>query len=308
MYPLPAYAVVAIWLGLGAAMLLQLLERQWRRQVSAIVLRCALGALLIGTTWQQQAPHAYRATDHWASDYANAMLGALDPGSALFIYGDYAAGPVAYAHYLLGRRPDVTLLSPVGQLFRNRLFAARDAGSAHAVAAIGEFIAHAPGRVYYNLVLPHGHGVIQHGLFLEAGRDLPAGLGRARLSPKVDRFFVRMFGHGEPRDVSQLIHYRQLGALYCGALSVLASRSRADPAGPRLQRYCGGFFGLLAQAEVQLAINNPAAALTLLQQAQGHADEAVTVQNLATLTELLQRARRESRPPGVRPVPLARGN
>jgi len=305
-YPLPAYAVVSIWLGLGVANLLQWIERQRPRHISEFVLHAALGALLVGTTWLSQAPHAYRAADAWAEEFADTLLGALEPDSALFVYGDFATGPIAHARYILGLRPDVTLLSPVGQLFRNRLFPARDANSPQAAAAIGRFIAHAQGSVYYNLVLPHGHGVIRHGLFQEVRRDLPAGISRARLSPQVDRFFVRMFERGEPRDVSQLIHYRQLGALYCGTLSVLALHPDADLARARLHRYCRGFLGLMAQAEVRLAMSDPVGALNLLRRAQARDQEAVTVRSLAAMHELLARARRESGQHAAGPAPQAR--
>jgi hypothetical protein len=293
-YPVPAWAVSAVWLGLGVAALLGWLARGPGARIAAPVLHVGLGALLVGMTWLAHAPASYRAGDRWAGDFAEAMLDALPPGAALFVFGDYAAGPVAYARHVLGRRPDVTLYSPVAQVFRNRLFDAADAGTPRAAAAVEAFIASTDAPVYYNLVLPHRYGVVRHGLFFEVARGLPAGAGGVRLSPEVDRFFTRMFARGVPRDTSQLIHYRQLEALYCDALAALAGHGHgASPAmRAHLAAYCSGFFGLLAQAQARLGAGDAAAARRLLARARARSDEAVTVENLARLEELAARARR----------------
>lgn len=291
-YPLPAFAATALWLGLGFRLLVKTAVRLVRERASELVIQAALGVLLVGTTWLQQAPGSYRADDRWAADFAAAVLDGLPPRATLFIYGDFAVGPVAYAHYVEGRRPDVTLLSPVGQFLPQRLFAARDARTARAVAAIDDYLARARGPVYYNLVLPHRFGVIRHGLLDEVARELPPGRGEARLSPQVDRFFLQMLDRGVPRDASQSIHYRQLAALYCRTLALLAPGPGPDPAGQRLGRYCGSFHGLLARAEARIVAGDRDTALQLLAMAAGRTGEAVTAHDLATLARLLEQARR----------------
>lgn len=291
-YPLVAHGIAAIWLGFGAVALLAWMERRITGATPAPLLRGALALLIVGGVWLQHAPTGYRGNDQWATEYANALLGALRPDASLFVYGDYATGPLAYAHHILSVRPDVELYSPVGQLFANRLFPPLAATAAQSAAAIDGFIAGSSRPIYYNLVLPHHQGVIRHGLFFEVGRELPAGMNQAQLAPEVDQYFVRMFERGEPRDVSQLIHYRQLGALYCRTLAVLSARARHAAVDARLARYCGGFYGLLARAETLLD-QDPASvprALALLQLASARAAEAVSVQNLATLDHLFARA------------------
>jgi hypothetical protein len=284
-YPLVAYGILAIWLALGADTLVTRIERALPALGRSIVLPWALGSLLVGSVWLYHAPANFRAHDRWAAEFAGTLLQSLAPDAALFTFGDYGTGPLAYLNLVEGVRPDVEIFNVNGQLFSNRLVSPRVDDPGATASAINGFIERHGGPVYYNLLLPHRFGVIAHGLFFEVGRDLVSGMHQAVLTPPIEEYFARMFARGEPRDTSQLIHYRQLSAPYCHTLTGLSLRDPDKSLAQRIEQRCGGFYGLLERAAVLLDADGRQhdRAIALLLRAQQQQGEAVTVESLATL-------------------------
>jgi hypothetical protein len=114
-YPLPAYAVVALWAGLGFERLTQryaLRPAQARAAAAALVaLLCAIGAQV-----------NLRQNHEWAASYAQAVLRSLPPNAVVFGQGDADLLPMAYFHMVENQRPDITLYQPKGLVLGNRLF------------------------------------------------------------------------------------------------------------------------------------------------------------------------------------------
>lgn len=290
-YPHLAHGVLAIWVGLAVAALSGVATRRGVHLGRGV--QVLLGGALVLLVWLHNAPDNLRVRDRWAADFAATVLGTLPPGAVLFTYGDYSTGPVAYAHFIEGVRPDVRLYSPRGLLFSNRLFSARAAGSGAARAATREFVAREPAPVFYTTVLEHGHGVVLHGLYFEADRGQPPRHNSVRLAPEINAYFTRLLDGPRPRDVSQRIHRTQLGILYCRALAAVALDGDDAAIRQRLHRLCDDYYGLLEQAGLLLAQDppRPRQALLLLERAAARRDEAVTVRGLANLDRMTVRAR-----------------
>ncbi|HSU64612.1 MAG TPA: DUF2723 domain-containing protein [Burkholderiales bacterium] len=114
-YPLPAYAICALWMGLGFAWAVQ---RYARRPSHAAL----AGAGLLALIFAFGARINLLANDDWGARYAQAVLKALPKNAVVVVTGDPDLAPMAYFHMIENWRPDITLYEPKGLILGNRLF------------------------------------------------------------------------------------------------------------------------------------------------------------------------------------------
>src|SRR5262249_30628880 len=114
-YPLPAYAVAALWMGLGFAWLV---DRYGLRVKAA----AALGFVVLTAISVSGARSIRDDDEEWLSRYAQAVLKVLPRDAVVFVLGDPDAAPIGYFHMIEGQRPDITLYSAKGLVLGNRLF------------------------------------------------------------------------------------------------------------------------------------------------------------------------------------------
>ena len=134
---------------------------------------CA-GALLCVTTFAANVGANDMRDNTFAFDYARAVLEALPPGAALFLFADH--GPVAYAHHAARIRPDVRVHSQVGYLFRNRLAPAQEVVPAQALL---DFLDGEDGKRFFltfltkpfRVLASHGVHLHDHGYLHELSRS-----------------------------------------------------------------------------------------------------------------------------------------
>jgi hypothetical protein len=104
-YFLPAYLVVAVWIGLGAGR-----AHEWVGRSAAARLRpavFALPAIPLALSWRA----ADRSGETWVESMARAALAVPEPGSVLLnAYWDALHSPAIYLQAVEGVRPDVILL------------------------------------------------------------------------------------------------------------------------------------------------------------------------------------------------------
>jgi hypothetical protein len=114
-YPLPAYAIAALWVGLGFAWLA---ERYALPPARALAAAGALAALMLasGTYYNLRSGH------DWAPRYAHTVLKLLPKNAIVFGQGDADLLPMAYFHMVESWRPDLTLFQAKGLILGNRLF------------------------------------------------------------------------------------------------------------------------------------------------------------------------------------------
>src|SRR5207244_1939200 len=113
--PLPAYAIGALWLGLGFAWAVQ---RYARRPSHAAL----AGATLLALIFAVGARINLLAADDWGARYAQTVLKLLPKNAVVITLGDPDLAPIAYFHMIENWRPDITLYEPKGLILGNRLF------------------------------------------------------------------------------------------------------------------------------------------------------------------------------------------
>ncbi len=114
-YPLPAYAIAALWVGLGFAWLV---ERYALGRTRALAAAAVLGGVMLAVG----AHHNLRSGHDWAARYAHTVLKMLPQNAMVFGQGDADLLPMAYFHMVEGARPDLTLFQAKGLILGNRLF------------------------------------------------------------------------------------------------------------------------------------------------------------------------------------------
>ncbi len=113
-YPLPAYAVGALWLAMGFA---------WT--VERFVLRpshAAAGAAVLLALIFALGARINLVPSDWGARYAQAVLKALPENAVVIPVGDPDLAPIAYFHMVENQRPDITLYDRKGLILGNRLF------------------------------------------------------------------------------------------------------------------------------------------------------------------------------------------
>lgn len=143
-YPLPAYAVAALWMALGFAWLK---DRYALRGAPAAGAAAALLGLIcaVGTSYN------LFDDDEWGARYAQEILKTLPPDAVVFAQGDADLAPMAYFHMIENWRPDITLYQPKGLVLGNRLFLPLRADPTTANRAVGEMIESQTGPVAFTL-------------------------------------------------------------------------------------------------------------------------------------------------------------
>jgi len=114
-YPLPSYAVAALWAGLGLAWLA---ERYAWRAISA----GGAAALVLGASFAAGARVNIFADHDWGARYGRTLLAMFPPHAMVLTRGEADLGPLAYYHMIENVRPDLTLYHTKGLVLGNRLF------------------------------------------------------------------------------------------------------------------------------------------------------------------------------------------
>ena len=113
-YPLPAYAICALWMGMGFAWTMQ---RYVRRPSLAGAGAAALLALIFAL-----GARTNLVPGDWGARYAKTVLEILPQDAVVLVQGDPDLAPIAYFHMIENWRPDITLIQPKGLILGNRLF------------------------------------------------------------------------------------------------------------------------------------------------------------------------------------------
>ena len=122
-YPLVAYGVMALWIGLAVDACTRFLARRIRLRPEWLGGAAAAG--LVSLVLASNFSYNQKRDETWARDYAQAILSTLPQQAVLFTHGDNDTGPIGSLHYIEGVRPDVEVYNDQGLIFSNRLFPAR---------------------------------------------------------------------------------------------------------------------------------------------------------------------------------------
>lgn len=113
-YPLPAYAIGALWMGLGFAWTAQRFARHASQPAAG-------AAILLALLFASGARINLVSSD-WGARYAQTVLKMLPQDALVLVQGDADLAPIAYFHMIENWRPDITLMQRKGLILGNRLF------------------------------------------------------------------------------------------------------------------------------------------------------------------------------------------
>ena len=250
-YPLPAYAVVAVWMAIGfshlAARSTVLLGARGIAAAAAVI--ALIGAVGVRTNLMTSAD--------WAARYAHAVLASLPKDAVLFPQGDTDLPPIAYLHLVENVRPDVKLYEAKGLVLGNRLFHFLRSSESDAQERLRSFIAAESQPVVFRMQPQDGYARRDRWLHAEIDKS-SADPGRVtvEIPDEAVRFFEEqvLADRNEP-NAWVAYHRNELRSRY--ALLLAMRLSRSQPPDERTRRHLAelsnNFHGALGLAEGLLA-------------------------------------------------------
>ncbi len=244
-YPLPAYAVLALWMGLGFA---------WLRRRFAIRVFPAAGgcAAVLGIILFVGSRSNLLENYDWAARYAHAVMRALPPNAILFVSGDVDLGPIGYFHMIENNRPDITLYQWKGLVLGNRLFHPLRTSEETIQRKLRQFIDSAQQPVEMTLTTYGGYGRRDHWLFNEVDKSIPDPRQViVDIPEETRRFFEQSVLHTHDSNAWIAFHQDELRRGYAELLG--RSLRRGQPLDARtksdLQALTQDYYGALGLAE-----------------------------------------------------------
>ncbi len=163
-YPLPAYAVFALWIGLGFAWLT---HRYALRHNHA----AAGGAAVLALILALGARTNLLASHDWGARYAQAILRIVPENAVVFGQGEADLGPMAYFHMIENWRPDITLYQSKGLILGNRLFHPLRTDEKTAQSKVKEMIEQQTDPVVFTLDAFSGNAQLDRWLYIQVDKS-----------------------------------------------------------------------------------------------------------------------------------------
>ncbi len=204
-YPLVAYGILALWLGSG---LHALTHGVRERAKPAAWAACALAVAALGV-WNGRVN--YRPHDRFAEEQAQAMLDIAAEDTAFVLYADPYVGPIAYLHYVEGRRPHLRLLEYHGLFIADRIVHPLWPAE-RKTAAWAEFLRKTDEPVYSLWYGPafSGAGLAHLGFFVEVYKKVGPGRIQIRANDAAKAYFRKLIAMPEPKDLPSAVHRNEM--------------------------------------------------------------------------------------------------
>jgi hypothetical protein len=248
-YPLPAYGVAALWMGLGARWLVERLRLMPRPATAG-------AAVLLALIFAVGLRSNLHDDSGWGARYADVVLKNLPRDAIVFGGGDADLAPIAYFHMIEGRRPDITLYQPQGLLLGNRLFHILRVSTTTMRERITGLIDGTNRPVAFTAGHIQGYARRDHWLFREVDKSSP---DPKRVTVEIPEDFVRFFEEAvlNVSEDNAWIAYLQgeYRRIYAGLLMEYLPRDQ--PPDERTRRHIEAlsrdFYGALGLAEGTIA-------------------------------------------------------
>lgn len=283
-YPLVAYACAAIWTALGVQCLAQWLTPRF----TAVWVRAALAALLIGTTWMQNARANFRADDTWAAVYGAELLDSLPQSAVLFANADTVNGPAGYLHWVEKVRPDLDLYSGWYLPFAGEIHRPYRLSFPELESLFARFVQNETRPVYYTNDFPHPFGYEDYGLYMKVKPDSPGAEAWVTPHPAIIAYLELLTRLPAPSDPWERMHYWRLRTDHCRVWANLNAPALVEHVRSGTFPACNHFAGRLLMVRVLLAANSreEALMLSLLDAAESLREEAETKEQIAGVASL----------------------
>jgi hypothetical protein len=213
-YPLPSYAVAALWMALGLEWLVQRFSLRPPHRAAAAGIVLAL--IAAAGAWVNFDPN-----EDWAARYARMVLKTLPRDAVVFPQGDTDLPPIAYLHLIENERPDLTLYEAKGLILGNRLFHLLRVSDAEAQARLKAFIAAERRPVVTTMVPFEGYARRDRWLHAEIDRTArePSSV-KIEIPEEAVEFFEReVMIDRAPRNAWVAYHHNELRFRYAVLLA-----------------------------------------------------------------------------------------
>jgi hypothetical protein len=244
-YPLPAYAIVALWLGLGFAWMR---DRFSLRVAPSAGIAGALLALILFVGSRTNLLQHY----DWAKRYAHAVLRTLPQNATVFAGTEFDMCTIAYFHLIEHERPDITLYQWRGLVLGNRLFSPFTATEEEIQAKLREFIDQQKGPIALTTMRFSAYGRRDRWLYnlIDKSSTDPKHVV-VDIPPDLQRFFEDSILHTHDKNAWIASHQDDLRRQYAALLArdlqkpgLLDARMKRDVA-----TLADDFYGALGLAE-----------------------------------------------------------
>lgn len=211
-YPLVAYGIFALWLGYGVHALTQ---RARAGSGPVLPVMYAIGGLVVAAMGVWNGSSNYRPHDTFAEEQAQAMLDLAEENANLIVKTDGFVMPIAYLHWVEGRRKDLRVLEAHGLLFNDRIAPPWLIGQyiEKGHAAWAKFIREAEQPVYFlatgrPLVPELGYRVL--GFIDKFDATVPLNQARANPSDRAKEYFKKLIAMPKPHHIHSVRHRNNL--------------------------------------------------------------------------------------------------
>ncbi|HEX5769160.1 MAG TPA: DUF2723 domain-containing protein, partial [Burkholderiales bacterium] len=244
-YPLPAYVVVALWLGLGSVWLAQRLRVRPQHAGAG-------GAAVLALIFALGSRSNMLGDYDWAARYAKATLEILPRGAIVFARSDADLSALAYFHLVEGVRPDIKLYQPKGLVLGTRLFHPLRVTQKEMDTKLVEFIEQAPAPVVFTGEFYTGNA--RHDRWLHAEVDRSSRdpyQATIEIPDQAVRFFEESILHVQERNAWIAYHQDELRRRYAILLAhrLKPGQPPAERDARHLKAMSQDFFGALGLAE-----------------------------------------------------------
>ena len=207
-YPLVAYGIVAMWLGYGLHALTRSLPERRKPLRPAVY---AAGALLVAGLGAWNGRVNWRPDDRFAAEQGQAMLDMAGENAIFVTYQDPFVAPMAYLHWVEGRRRDLRLLEYHGVFFEDRVTDPLSTPE-QKTAVWSEFLREAEQPVYSLWFGPafSAAGLAHIGFFVQVHEAVGPGRIEIRANDAARDYFRTLIAMPEPADMPGASHRNNL--------------------------------------------------------------------------------------------------
>jgi hypothetical protein len=249
-YPLIAYGVLALWLGVGLSEIARraaAMSRRWATPAWAIP-AIAILALTFQKGFAANDRHAYT----YASDYSLTLLESLAENAVAFSYGDVEAFTFAYYHFVEGVRPDIRLLNfqGLGASVDGRLFDPRQVSRDDTMRYATQYAKKSDRPVYFFGNAPFAMGDVDYGFYNLADRTQD-NESKLELTDPLLELFRRIASDTRQTDHWTIYHRYRVMTRFASTLTAVCSvggEAERQRYGNDLEQASIEFAGLWAQA------------------------------------------------------------
>ena len=227
-YPLVAYSVAALWVGVGLEMCYRWSSGRWSGlwpRTAAWCIAVLVGVSALGFTVLDSWERVDRRGDRFAVSYANLVLESLPPEAVLVVSGD-SEFPLAYLHFIEGVRPDIRIVHPLGLVYPSNYYRLGSYGAVTGLdatvvrALLDKNLEREEHPVYFALLAAGGVLLADYdhqGLVLEK-RSVPLSDGRLPMAD-VTRRHGEWLAAADPADATGKSRVDQWMKAYCSFLA-----------------------------------------------------------------------------------------